>query len=282
MSVRHGRRFYSQVKDTVELAFDKWSPRGGASGSPIVFLHGLFGSKSNNRTVSKILSRNLKKDIYCPDLRNHGDSPHKSPHTYVKMAEDVENFIAEKGLERPIMIGHSMGARVAMAVALRSPKLVSALIPVDNSPVSSPLSVDFRRYILAMQEIDRMGLHRQKQMQEIMDSAEPNLGIQQFLLSNFKRDDTGAYHCRIPLDILKKSLDNVGEFPFIPKDYCYKGPTLVIRGTKSTFVPDEALPLIGELFPRFVVRDIDAGHWVIAEKPMEFVDEVQRFLDDSD
>lgn len=266
----------------MELAFDKWSPRSEASGSPIVFLHGLFGSKSNNRTVSRILARDLKKDIYCLDLRNHGDSPHKAPHNYISMAEDVERFIAEHELPRPIMIGHSMGARVAMAVALRNPTLVSKLIPVDNSPVSSPLSVDFQRYILAMKEIDRMGLHRQKQMHEIMDGAEPNLGIQQFLLSNFKRDEHGVYRSRIALDILRKSMDNVGEFPFIPKEYCFKGPTLIIRGTKSTFVPDEALPLIGELFPRFEVRDIDAGHWVIAEKPMEFVEEVERFLDDSD
>lgn len=281
-SVLPGLRLYSTHIETVPLAYDLWEPRGQTTGAPIVFLHGLFGTKTNNRSVSRVLARELNCKVYCPDMRNHGESPHVKVHTYDAMAADVTRFIADHDIHRPILIGHSMGARAAMAVALREPNLVSKLIPVDNSPLSTALGSEFPRYVQGMQAVDRARPHSQKEAAEIMAKYAPELPIQQFLLANFKKNDDGEYASQIPLDILGKSLGYVSEFDYLPGKYRYSGPTLLIRGTRSRFVPDEALPLMGDLFPRFTVVDIEAGHWVISENPKGFLDATLRFLDDSD
>lgn len=213
-------------------------------------------------------------------MRNHGESPHTKVHTYDAMAADVTRFIADHDIQRPILIGHSMGARAAMAVALREPKLVSKLIPVDNSPLSTALGSEFPRYVQGMLAVDRARPTSQKDAAEILAPYAPELPIQQFLLANFKRNDDGEYASQIPLETLGKSLGYVSEFEYLPSEYRYSGPTLLIRGSKSRFVPDEALPLMGELFPRFTVVDVEAGHWLISENPKAFLDVTLRFLDD--
>lgn len=97
------------------------------------------------------------------------------------------------------------------------------------------------------------------------------LPIRQFLLTNLVRSDDGHLRFRIPVKTLSTHLDNMGDFPFKdPDENRYDGPTLIIRGTKSHYVADDVLPLIGRFFPRFELRDIDSGHWVISEKPEAF------------
>ena len=274
-------RFYA----TVPLAYDKWEPKEASkTAKPIVFLHGLFGNKLNNRTAAKSFARDLKTTVYCLDLRNHGDSPAAEPHTYKAMAGDVKQFILDHKLADPTVIGHSMGAKTAMELALGDPDLVGVCIPVDNAPISLRLHSDFGKFIQGMMTVQRAKCTQSKDMYSTIAPFCPELPIQQFLLSNFNRNpETGFYECRLPLEILAKSLGNVGDFAdFDGTDKRFLGPTLFIRGTKSPFVPDEAFPRMGELFPRFVCRDIDSGHLVISEKPKEFIEEVERFLSEDD
>lgn len=275
---------FSRLISTVPLAYDKWEPRVSSNIPNIVFLHGLFGCKLNNRSAARNIARDLKTTVYCLDLRNHGDSPHAEPHNYASMAADVKAFIIEHGLQKPTVIGHSMGAKTAMELALANPKLIGKVIPVDNAPMSLRLSPDFGRYIQGMIAVDRKQCEQQSDMYKVLTPYCPDLPIQQFLLSNFKRDpESGVYKCRLPLGILAKSLGYVSDFSeFQPDTSRFLGPTLLIRGSKSSFVPDECLPRMGELFPKFVVRDINSGHWVISEKPKEFVEEVVRFLSEDD
>lgn len=275
----------SRLISTVPLAYDLHEPKGGAhpEGKPIVFLHGLFGSKINNRSVSKALARDLKRNVYCLDLRNHGDSPHTDVHDYNSMTADVIQFIEDQDLGPVTIIGHSMGAKVAMALALLHGDMVESCIPIDNAPIDTRLSSNFATYIRGMQEIDRHKVHTHKEAYEIMSKYEKNVAIQQFLLSNMKKaHGRREYHFRIPLDVLGKSLNNMGDFPFNNqaghKDLRYTGPALFVRGSLSTYVPDEALPIIGEYFPRFIVKDVEAGHWLISEKPHDFVRIVEEFL----
>lgn len=274
-------KLVSRNLNTVPLAFDKWEPRISEKNStPIIILHGLFGSKINNRSVARALARDQKTTVYCPDLRNHGDSPHNQEHNYTAMTADVLRFIEEQGMHSPVVIGHSMGAKVAMALALSHPSSISKLIPVDNGPLSVRLSPEFGMYVEGMMAVDKAQVEHQNEMYEILRPYCAQLPVQQFLLSNFKRGEDKRYHCRLPLPILAKSLGHVADFDsFVPPEYCYKRPTLLLRGTKSGFVPDECLPLMGQLFPRFQARDIDAGHWLISEKPNEFLEEVNRFLE---
>jgi pimeloyl-ACP methyl ester carboxylesterase len=164
------------------------------------------------------------------------------------------------------------GAKTAMTVALRNPALVEALIPVDNSPVDAALKNDFRTYVQGMKMIEDSKVKRQKDADDILKGYEESLPIRQFLLTNLMRTQDADYlKFRVPLKILTTNLDKMGDFPFNDPDKArYEGPTLFIRGTRSPYVADDVLPVIGRFFPRFQLVDIESGHWVISEKPEEF------------
>lgn len=267
----------------VPLAFDHHEPPrpvADAKTSPILFLHGLFGSKKNNRSISKALARDLGRHVYVLDLRNHGDSPHHPRHDYLAMADDVAGFIEEHGLKEPTLIGHSMGAKTAMTIAVAAPDLVHDIVSVDNAPIDAAISGDFAKYVRGMREIEQAGVKRQAEADKILEQYEPSLAIRQFLLQNLYRDDEDTQKFRVPLSVLGSALDHMGDFPYTNPDLVrFEKRALFVRGTKSKYVADEALPIIGRFFPRFELADIDAGHWLISEKPEEFRQAVVRFLD---
>ncbi|TGJ86443.1 hypothetical protein E0Z10_g2314 [Xylaria hypoxylon] len=208
------------------------------------------------------------------------------------MADDVAGFISEHGLKEPTLIGHSMGAKTAMTLALDQPSLISNIVSVDNAPIDATLSRNFATYIRGMRHIEEAGVTRQSEADSILASYEPDIGIRQFLLGNAHRapvtsnsgggtntDKKNIVKFRIPLDLLAKSLDNMGDFPFRnPDESRFEKPALFVRGTHSKYVPDEAIPVIGRFFPRFSLVDIEAGHWVISEKPADFLKSVTEFL----
>ncbi|KAI4865366.1 alpha/beta-hydrolase [Hypoxylon rubiginosum] len=267
----------------VPLAFDHHEPpKGGRhrQDAPIIFMHGLFGSKKNNRSVSRVLARDLKRHVYTVDLRNHGESPHAPRHDYLAMADDVAGFIRDHGMQNPTLIGHSMGAKTAMTLALGEPDLIADLVAVDNAPVDAALGGPFARYVQGMRRIEEAGVTRQADADAILREYEENVPIRQFLLGNLHRPkDSPAHKFRVPLDIIGKALGNMGDFPFRdPAAARFERPALFVRGTRSHYVPDEVLPLIGQFFPRFALVDIDAGHWLISEKPEEFLRAVIEFL----
>ena len=224
------------------------------------------------------------------------------------MAVDVEQFISAQKLEKPTLIGHSMGAKVAMTLALRSPSRYSALIPVDNAPVDAALKSDFGKYVNAMREIEdhHPRIQKQSDADKILAKYESDVSIRQFLLTNLVKmsatksspgsdqDQKHADHhhrqktelgFRIPLQTLAKALPSMADFPFKdPERARFEGPTLVVRGTQSHYVSDETLPLVGRFFPRFELLDCDCGHWVMAEKFEEFragvVEWIERVVDE--
>ncbi|CAK7270005.1 hypothetical protein SEPCBS57363_003886 [Sporothrix epigloea] len=271
---------------TVELAYDLHSPAEPVADDktrPILFLHGLFGSKKNNRTMSKMLAQDLGRTVYALDLRNHGDSPHSPHHDYSVMADDVTSFIEQHGLSDPSIVGHSMGAKTAMVIALKSPDLVRDIVAVDNAPIDAALLSNFGKYVRGMKEIDHANVNRQSEADKILQPYEKSLTIRHFLMGNMHRVRTAhgehVLQFRIPLDTLGKALDKLGDFPYKDPDVVrFEKPTLIVRGTKSHYVPDEALPIIGQFFPKFEVVDIEAGHWLISENPQAFREAVVRFL----
>ncbi|TIC99144.1 Abhydrolase domain-containing protein C22H12.03 [Colletotrichum higginsianum] len=276
------RRLSSQNK--LVLSYDLHEPSkqpAGTSTSPIIFLHGLFGSKKNNRSISKVLARDLGRPVYALDLRNHGESPHDGQHDYVHMADDVAGFIDQHGLEQPTVIGHSMGAKTAMTLALKSPDLVQNIVAVDNAPVDAILESSFSKYIQGLKRIEAAGITRQAQADQILKEYESSLPIRQFLLGNLHRPqpDKPEQKFRVPLDIISRSLNHMGDFPYKdPTKVRFEKPALFVRGTKSKYVPDDVLPIIGQFFPKFRMADLDAGHWCISEKPEEFRQAVVEFL----
>lgn len=169
-----------------------------------------------------------------------------------------------------------------MVLALKSPNMVRDIIPVDNAPIDAALLSSFGKYVRGMKEVDRARVARQAEADKVLQQYEKSLTIRHFLLGNMHRvkvpDDDPSPEAgkhilqfRIPLDTLGKALDILGDFPYKdPNAVRYEKPTLIVRGTESHYVPDEALPIIGQFFPRFELADIKAGHWVVSENPKAF------------
>ncbi|KAG7814273.1 hypothetical protein KL921_000547 [Ogataea angusta] len=277
-----GRTALDKEITSVELAYERYSPRSPTTNNPIIFLHGLFGSKTNNRTVSKQLVNTLDRDVYCLDLRNHGDSPHSERHDYPSLAADVERFVEDHDLIDPILIGHSMGAKTAMAVCLRRPELCSMLVSIDNAPVDFTAGgTGFSKFGIYIKQLKKIqgdpSLKSLKDCDNILAQVESNPAVRQFLLTNIKRS-VNQFTSRVPLDILAKSLDNISGWPFNYEISRWTRPALFIRGKQSPYIADEYLASVGLFFPNFVVKDVDAGHWLISEKPKEFVSLVTNWV----
>ncbi|KAG0354895.1 hypothetical protein BGZ54_001421 [Gamsiella multidivaricata] len=211
------------------------------------------------------------------DLRNHGESGHSSEHDYANMANDVTHFLKERNLEKPIVIGHSMGGRVAMNMALRHVDL-DRLIIVDIAPVQVTLSSEFAKYVEVMKEIQKANVKKQSEADAIMKNYVSDLGVRQFLLTNLKRNAAGdGYSFRIPIETLGKSLETLGHIDFKPGQDRYEGKTLVIKGTKSKYIQKKDEDLIRTFFPNSRIAELETGHWVHAEKPEEFLKLVTEF-----
>ncbi|KAF1839015.1 alpha/beta-hydrolase [Decorospora gaudefroyi] len=268
----------------VDLSYRLHDDSGKADGDPIVMIHGLFGSKRNNQSVGNAFARILKRPVYALDTRNHGDSPHDKDHNYIALAKDVEAFLAKHSLHNATLIGHSMGAKTVMAMALRNPDCCANIIPIDNAPVDAALSTDFPKYAQGMQHVEKSQPKSQKEADMLMEPYANVLPVRQFLLSNLWRPEPGGpLKFRIPVHVLTKSLDKMADFPFTnPDETQFTKRALFIRGTKSHYVSDEMLPIIGRFFPRFELVDIDCGHWVISEKPDEFIKSVVEFLQEKE
>lgn len=164
-----------------------------------------------------------------------------------------------------------MGAKIVMAVALRNKVDIGSIIPVDNAPVDAALKSDFAKYTVGMRKIEESGVKSLKEADKILADYEESVPVRQFLLTNLMRGEDGTQRFKVPLRYLINALDKLGDFPFKdPDDARWGGPTLIVRGTNSHYVADDMLPLCGRFFPKFELTSIEAGHWVISEKPEEF------------
>lgn len=254
---------------TVELAY-----RETGSGSPLLIMHGLFGSGTNWRSIAKELG--ARHRVFMLDLRNHGSSPHTESMDYRSMAEDVRAFLDRKSLERAALLGHSMGGKTAMQLALAEPRRIARLIVVDIAPV--PAEEDHSPYITAMQNLDFERIRRRTEADAELAATIPEAGVRTFLLQNLVNDN-GHFRWRLNLDAIEASLAELADFPAQPSAAAYAGPTLFVRGAQSPYVRAEHYPVIERLFPTAQVRSVDgAGHWVHADRPQEFLTLVGAFL----
>ncbi|KAG9296937.1 hypothetical protein G9A89_006892 [Geosiphon pyriformis] len=278
------RKYSSKVypKEAIKLAFLEYQPPSPQQPSeipPLVILHGLFGSKQNWKSLARAFSQRLNTRVLTLDLRNHGESPHSPVHNYEGMANDVASFLSDHKLHKIILIGHSMGGKVAMYMALQHVPYIEKLVVVDNAPLKIRLSTDFAKYIEGMKKIEETKLTKQSIADEILQEFESDISIRQFLLTNLKKDPkSGVYKFRIPLEILGESLEKLGDFPFESAHHTYHKPTLFIAGTRSNYVPLKAHQTIKTFFPESVIVNVNAGHWVHAEKPQEFLMIVSDFI----
>ncbi|CAD6584492.1 MAG: hypothetical protein CYPHOPRED_002735 [Cyphobasidiales sp. Tagirdzhanova-0007] len=251
------RRCFASFSDSdpVSLAYDLH--RAPSSGStrqgqgPLVILHGLYGSKQNWRSLSKALAQATGRNVYALDLRNHGTSPHSEGSTYRDYAKDVSRFFETEKLSEVVLMGHSMGGKVAMSQALLEPDSLARLISVDMSPAKGKISPDFVKYIEGMREVQKTGVKSKKEADVILQKFEESLAIRQFLLTNFVQSarDT-PFSFRLPLDILQRSIDDIGDFPYDPDDgVSFDKPTLFIKGGESKYINRKNVTVAEKLFP---------------------------------
>ncbi|AGO13511.1 AaceriACL180Cp [[Ashbya] aceris (nom. inval.)] len=263
---------------------------GAQDAAPIVILHGLFGSRRNNRRLAQLLNSRLGRDVYTLDLRNHGTSPRTPRHDYPAMVADVARWVRENiSRTAPVLVGHSMGAKVAMALALRQPHMCSVMVAIENAPVATVPEPEFPRYIGALERLASHAELSAAQAQQALSGVEPDPDVRLFLLSLMEhyRDPASGkrrYRPRIPLQTLKDAVVRgaVAGWELSPDTHRYTGPALFIRGTQSNYIADDYLPTIGSYFPSFELRDIEGGHWINSQQPQLCADHIVDFLDRRD
>jgi pimeloyl-ACP methyl ester carboxylesterase len=243
------------------------------AGPPVVLLHGLLGAGRNFGTIQKALAARWR--VLALDLRNHGHSPHAAGMTYAEMAADVAETLRDAGAWPAAVIGHSMGGKVAMALALAEPDGVARLLVADIAPVPYR-AAEFRAYVAAMQAIAlRPGLTR-READAALAPAVAAPALRGFLLQNllFAEDPP---RWRIGLAEIAAGMDDITDWPDLPG--CYGGPVLVLSGDRSDYVRPEHHALFRHLFPSVQFRTMPAGHWLHADNPQGFLTAATAFLE---
>ena len=237
-------------------------------GPPLIILHGLFGSGSNWRTVARALAQT--NTVYLVDLRNHGASPWAETMSYAQMAGDVNALIQTLALNAPIVLGHSMGGKVAMALALLYPEQVGQIIVVDIAPVQYPGSMNSVAKAMMLPEV-MMGLNR-TEITRNLQKVLPEPAIAPFLMQNLLSTQTG-FTWRINLAAIDQQMPQIIGFPSELKHLQYSGPSTAVVGEKSDYVLGADGSVFAPMFESINVRIIaGAGHWVHTDKPTEFLD----------
>jgi esterase len=244
------------------------------SGQPMIILHGLFGQSDNWNTLAKKFGEN-GFEVYVADLRNHGLSPHSTQWDYKSMSEDVHELITDNNLKNVILCGHSMGGKTAMRYALDHCENLDKLIVADIAPKEYP--VEPKEVIEALNAVDFSIIKTRKEAEDVLSKYITDFGTKQFLLKNIYWKDNGELGWRFNLKVITEKIMNVREA--ISSDKNCEVPTLFIRGENSSYILDEDMNFIHDLFPRSMLETIGgAGHWVHAEKPNEFFECVMNFI----
>lgn len=238
-------------------------------------MHGLFGQSDNWNTLAKRFGEQ-GFCVYTIDLRNHGLSPHSNEWDYTSMAADIKELIEKEQLEKPIVMGHSMGGKVAMFFALNFAGIADKLIVADISP--NAYAGHHNEVIKALKSVDFDTIKSRKEAEAVLSEYIKDFGTKQFLLKNiyWKEAPAERMDWRFNLEVISEKYDNI----LVPvPDKKVDTPTLFIRGEKSAYIEDSDLPAISERFPDYRLVTIpDAGHWVHAEQPDAYYEAVIKFI----
>jgi pimeloyl-ACP methyl ester carboxylesterase len=246
------------------------------TGTPVAILHGLFGSGRNWRSIAQQLAAHHR--VIAFDLRNHGAAPWADGMSYGEMAEDLRASLRIRGIQRTALMGHSMGGKAAMLMALLHPEEVDRLVVVDIAPADNPPTL--LGYIRAMRAVDLSGVTRRSEVDVQLAVAVPDPAERAFLLQNLVIGEKPA-HWRLNLEALERDFPQIVGFPHLPDGVVFHEPTLFVAGDRSNYVSPEHEAEIRHRFPQArIIRVGDAGHWVHAEQPQAFLQAVAPFLSD--
>ncbi len=242
---------------------------------PLIILHGLYGMSDNWVTHAKLLAENFK--IYIPDMRNHGQSGHSDIFNYNVMAEDIGEFIQMHKIENPIIMGHSMGGKIAMKFVLDNPDLVSKLIIADMSMRQYKLSNFHYQLIHTMLDIDLTKISSRVEIENYLTQTIQDQSIRMFIMKNIYRTKQKTFSWKLNLKAVFDNINTV--FEEIQTSRQFNKPSLFIRGGQSDYISDEDFTQMQKNFPQAILKTIpNAGHWIQADEPKMFMDNLQDFL----
>lgn len=246
----------------------------GNSGSPLLILHGLFGMLDNWTRIAKKLAESF--EVHTLDLRNHGRSFHSEDMNYALMADDVLDYMDRQGLDKVSLLGHSMGGKVALKVAVTYPFVIDKLIVADMALRMYP--VRHNHILQALNEVDWLAADSRQNLEEQLKAKLPmDASVIHFLLKSAYRTATAdGYALRFNLNAITQHITDLGQEITAEKPMSF--PTLFIRGVHSDYVNEHDLKIAEAQFSNFSHIDLEAGHWLHAELPELFTSEVKNFL----
>lgn len=246
---------------------------GGQGNQPLIILHGLLGSSRNWTTVAKDLA--TEYEVFAVDLRNHGDSPHVEGMSFDVLAQDLAAFMDEREIGRSVILGHSLGGKVAMRFAMDFVDRVEALIVVDIAP--KEYFPHHLKEFEAMNTLDLEAVKTRKDADEGLKDLVPDWGMRQFLLTNIDRNEAGRFEWRINLPVLSDSLEEVRKNS-IREEERFLGPTQFVIGERSGYVEEVDKEKIQSYFPKVFFSTIaEAGHNPHIEKKDALLEALNDF-----
>ncbi len=239
-----------------------------------MILHGFLGMGDNWRSLGNSFASYY--EVHLIDQRNHGRSFHSEDFSYELMVEDLVRYMDHHGMEKAHVLGHSMGGKTAMLLAVEHPDRVDRMIVADIAPKFYPRHHQF--ILNALRAVDFDTVSSRSEVEEVFKPYIPEWGIRQFLLKNVYRKSREELAYRFNLDSLEENIDEVGVE--LPPRSTSEVPTLFLRGVNSGYITPADESLIRAHFPNSEIADIpDAGHWLHAENPDEFYKKVVSFLE---
>lgn len=246
----------------------------GEQEPPLLIAHGLFGQARNFHTLARRLATTRR--VVAVDMRNHGASPWDPVMSYEAMAEDLADAVGRLCGGRAVVLGHSMGGKATMTLALSEPSLLAGVIVADIAPV--PYRHSHRSYIRAMKAVDLGAVTRRSEADPMLAEAIPEPALRAFILQNLEVKE-GVARWRLNLAALEANMDALLAFPAELPEAAYDGPAYFLHGGASDYVAPETHPRIRALFPGAEIEAVEgAGHWLHAEKPDAFVERVDGWL----
>jgi esterase len=241
-------------------------------GEAVILLHGLFGSLENLNSIKRALETGYQ--VISVDLPDHGDSPHSQHFSYQHYADSILALMDELKLDKAIILGHSMGGKVAMTLTLQHPDRVSKLIVADIAPATYPDR--HSGIIAALKAVALSSLQSRSEADKQLAENIDEQGVRQFLLKSLQKSEAG-WRWRFNLRLLEKDYSAITGWP--DTNHSYNGPVLFIKGGRSDYLQPQHKPRIAQLFPDSQGHIIQgAGHWLHAEKPQQFNQIVTDFL----
>ena len=241
---------------------------------PIVLLHGLFGMSDNLKSLGGSLRKS--RDVILPDLVNHGRSFHRREMTLTEMAGDVLLLMDDLGIKNLSVLGHSLGGKVGMQIALMAPERIASLVVLDIAPVVYPDRHSC--FFTALRQIESNKPHTRKEAERMLEEAGMSLPYRQFFLKSLKKDANDRWEWCFGLDEIIDAYNDICCAPVMTKPF--SGSVLFVKGGMSDYIIDAHIPELFRLFPNAIIETIpDAGHWLHFDNPVLTGKRVIDFLD---